>query len=243
MTCIYLRISKYLAAFFRGDGQGNSISPSQPVEFSPYTKEYAILSGSPRIIPAAQQHRAACYSQSAWSNLVAGRPPQGGKQIISRRPSEPLSYAEYCALEGVNNTQKSSSFDFLCIAVPREIFADGRVRRSNATMTLDANAARDLRRLLRRTFVRVFLDFKQRNLAFSRSQGFSRSNVEIIERFLMIYDIPVGHDLKERESLRRLMIRWEREAAQYAQSPIVSGDEIIARIDEHELRGGLPKYD
>ncbi len=175
--------------------------------------------------------------------MLCGRKPQGGKQILSRKVDSPLSYAEYCALEGLKNNPRNNSYDFLCIEVPREVYCSGRVLRSNATMALDSNAARDLRRLLRQTFVRTFLDFKQRNVAFAKSQGFERSNVEIIERFLMMYDIPVGHEQRERESLRRLMIRWEKEAATYAKSPLIVGDELVTRIDEHELRGGLPRYE
>lgn len=242
MANIYLRISKYIAAFLRGDGQGNSILRSQPIEFSQYTQEFAILANSLRIIPAEQQHRASCYSQAAWNNMLRGRRPSGGQPLLIRKQSDPLSYAELCVLEGIKNKQKTDDSDFICIAMPRETYGVNRVIRTNATMTLDADSARDLRRLLRRTFTRTFLEFKQRNHAFAQEKKISRSNIEIIERFLMMYDIPVSHDLKERESLRRLLIRWEKEAAYYANSPDVGGDEIIGRIDEHEIRGGLPKY-
>ncbi len=235
MANIYLRISKYVAAFLRGDGQGNSIPFSQPIVFSPYTQEHAILFNSLRIIPAAQQHRASCYSQSAWNNMLAGRRPQGGSKLLVRAADTPLTYAELCALEGFKNKQKFSDSDFLCIAMPRETFYDGRVSRTNATMTLDSESARDLRRLLRRTFIHTFIDFKHRNVAFARRQGFTRSNIEIIERFLMMYDIPVGHDLKERESLRRLLIRWEKEAAYYADSPMVAGDDMVGSIYDGEI--------
>lgn len=231
---IYLRISKYVACFLRGDGQGCSIPPTQPIEFSPYTHEHAILFNSLRIIPASQQHRASCYSQSAWSNMLRGRSPKGGKTLIIRDARDPLSYSELCALEGIKNRQKLNDSDFICIALPREIYSDGRILRSNATMTLGTEAARDLRRLLRRTFIHTFLDFKHRNVAFARNRGINRSNIEIIERFLMMYDIPVGHDLKERESLRRLLIRWEKEAAYYANSSDVAGDDMVGYIAENE---------
>lgn len=242
MANIYLRISKYVASFLRGDGQGGSIHFSHPIEFSPYTQEYAIIANSLRVIPAAQQHRASCYSQSAWNNMLRGRKPEGGPPLIVRKQTDPLSYAELCVLEGIKNKQKLDGSDFLCIALPRETYFPGKVTRTNATMTLDTEACRDLRRLLRRTFTRTFLEFKQKNVAFAHEKGISRSNIEIIERFLMMYDMPVSHDLKERESLRRLIIRWEKEASYYANSEAVAGDEIIGRIDEHELRGRLPRY-
>lgn len=236
MANIYLRISKYIASFYRGDGQGNSISANTPLELSPYSKEYTILANCLRVIPAEQQHRAACYSQSAWDQMRLGRKPQGGSPLLIRKPSVPLSYAEYCVLEGVRNDKRLYDFDFLCIAMPKEIYNGTRFLRSNATMTLDGTAARSLRRLLRLSLVQSFLDFKEKNKAFARAQNISRSNIEIIERFMMMYDMPVSHDLKERETLRRLSARWEKDARNYAMSDEVANHEIIGRIDEHEKK-------
>lgn len=242
MANIYLRVSRYIAAFYRSDGQGNSSSPSVPIKFSPYTQEYTILANCLRVIPANQQHRAACYSQSAWNSMLRGRKPQGGSPLLARDASEYLSYAEYCALEGVKNKCRFDDFDFLCIAMPLEIFNGTRLLRSNGMMTLDTAASRDLRRLLRRTLVHTYLDFKERNEAFARAQHITRTKIEILERFMMMYDMPVSHDLKERESLRRMAVRWENEARTYALSEDVAGDELISRIDRHEIHGGKPDY-
>ena len=43
MANIYLRVSRYVAAFMRATGDGQSMPPSQPVEFSRYTQEYVTL--------------------------------------------------------------------------------------------------------------------------------------------------------------------------------------------------------
>lgn len=236
MANIYLRVSKYIASFYRGDGQGNSVSADTPLVLSQYSREYTIMTNGLRVIPAAQQHRAACYSQSSWDQMRHGRRPEGGVPLLVRESSDPISYAEYCALEGIVNKQKVYDFDFLCIAMPKEVYNGQRFLRSNATMTLDTEAAKALRRFLRLSFVQAFLDFKEKNIAFARAQHISRSNIEIIERFMMMYDMPVSHDLKERESLRRLSARWEKQARNYAMSDEVAKHEIIGRIDEHERK-------
>ncbi len=243
MANIYLRVSRYVAAFMRATGDGQSMPPSQPVEFSRYTQEYVTLTNGLRIIPEQQQSRASCYSQIAWQNMLRGRMPQGGKPIILRNPDDYLTYSEICTLEALPNKTRSEAYEFLCIALPREVCIDGTVIRVHKSYTLDTRAANDLRGLLRDTFIRVFYDFDQRNRIFAQSQGFHRSDTEILERFLAEYNVPVSHDKKERNTLRRLVRRWRKEASYLVQSPTIIGDDLVTRIDEHERRGGLPSYD
>lgn len=242
MANIYLRTSKYVAAFLRGDGNGESIPPLTPITLSPYTQEYMVLTNGLRIIPSEHQHWGSCYSQIAWSNMLRGIPPQGGQKLLLRNPSEYLSYTEICTLESLNNRTKTEAYDFLCIALPREITIDGRVIRLNKAYTLTNPAANQLRRMFRVMFIRAFLDFETENIDFAKSHNIHRSNVEIMERFLMKYDIPVSHDKSERDTLRRLAQRWRNEAADFGNRPSIRRDDIITRIDEHELRGGLPRY-
>lgn len=243
MSNIYLRVSKYVAAFMRGNGDGQSLLPSQPISFSPYSQEYVILVNGLRMIPEAQQHWASCYSQAAWQNMCYGILPQGGKAVIKRDPAEYLSYAEVCTLEHLPNKTKKFSYEFLCISIPSEIFKDGRITRTNKRFTLDTRVANHLRKMLRNLFIRTFLDFENRSKEFAKANGFERSNIEIIERFLMRYDIPVSHDHTERDTLNRLSQRWRKEARMLFKDKRIISDTLVTRIDEHELRGGLPSYD
>lgn len=243
MSNIYLRTSRYVAAFMRALGDGMSMPANQPVVFSPYTQEYVVLANGLRIVPESKQHRASCYSQSAWQNMLRGRLPQGGKPIIVRNPEDYLSYAEICTLEQLNNRTKTDAYEFVCIQIPREIYTNGHVERTTKSYTLDSSAANALRKLLRESFIRTFLDFETRNLIFAQANHIHRSDVEIMERFFMEYDVPVSHDLNERETLRRLKQRWHKEAVYLANSPAIIKDGLVSRIDEHELTGGRPKYD
>ena len=63
-----------------------------------------------------------------------------------------------------------------------------------------------------------------------------------MERFFAKYDIPVSHDQKERDSIRRQMHRWKKEGEKYIEDDVMVDDEDVRRIDEYELRGGLPDY-
>lgn len=243
MANIYLRTSRYVAAFMRSTGDGQSLPFTTPIEFSPYTKEYVVLTNGLRIVPEHQQHRASCYSQTAWQNMLRGKLPQGGKPILNRNPSDYLSYAEICTLERLPNKTKTDAYEFLCITIPREVYQNGHIVRTGRSYTLDTSAAQQLRRLLRESFIRVFLDFETRNHIFAQTNGIHRSSIEILERFFMEYDLPVSHDQKERSTLRRLIQRWRKEASYLSKSPSIVDDELINRIDEHEIYGGQPRYD
>ena len=167
----------------------------------------------------------------------------GGKPIINRNPDDYLTYAEICTLERLPNKTKTEAYEFLCISVPREVFIDGRVQRISKSYTLDTRAANQLRQILRNNFIRRYMDFVEKNEIFAKAKHIERSNVEILERFLMEYDIPVSHNQNEREGLRRLSYRWKQEAKRLVQDPTIIGNDLITRIDKHERYGGLPKYD
>ncbi len=243
MPNIYLRVSSYVAAFLRATGDGQSNPPSTPITFSPYTQEHVVLVNGLRIVPEGQQHYASCYSSSAWQNMSRGIPPQGGKAVIRRNPDDYLSYAEVCALECMPNKTKKFGYEFICLAIPREICKNGKIVHTNKSFTLDSSAAYQLRSLLRNQYIRTYVDFENRSKIFAEAHGIKRSSVEILERFLMEYDIPVSHTKNEVDTLRRLAQRWRKEAALMAKAPAIITDGMITRIDEHELRGGIPSYD
>lgn len=241
MANIYLRVSKYVAAFVRTVDEGTGMPPNEPVVFSPYTEEYRILESSLMYVTEDNQHVASCYSESAWKNMLCGRKPSGGKAILPRNKEEYLNYNEVCAIEGYRFTSRNA-YDFLCIAMPQEIFNGQAIVRSRNTFTLSRENAFRMRRLLRNTFVRTFLTFVRNNEMFAEDNNISRSDVEIMERFFLRYNIPITTDGGGRNTMRRLLQRWREEAERLYKAPTIIGDKLITRIDEHERRGGLPKY-
>lgn len=236
MSNIYLRVPYYVAAFTRAVGDGESLPPSVPVVFSSFSEEYSVLVNGLRIVPESKQHYASCYSQSAWQNMLRGRMPQGGKVILNRNPTEWLTYAEVCTLERLTNTTRREAYEFLCIELPREMFAGGRVVRPNKSYSLDSGPANHLRRLLRLHFVRKYLSFEKKNRIFAEEHHLHRSNYEILERFLMEYNIPVSHDQRERKTLKRQLMRWRKELRHSISVSDINNDITITRIDKRELR-------
>ena len=77
---------------------------------------------------------------------------------------------------------------------------------------------------------------------FAEDNNISRSEVEIMERFFLRYNIPITTDGGGRNTMRRLLQRWREEAERLYKAPTIIGYKLITRIDEHERRGGLPKY-
>lgn len=241
MANIYLRLSNYVAAFMRSVGDGDSLPKSSPVFFSPYSDEYPVIVNGLRIVPEANQHYAACYSQSAWQNMMAGRLPSGGTPILKRNPKEWLTYAEICTLERHTNRTRCDAYDFLCIALPSEVYVNGRVVRLNKAYTLDTSSAQQLRKMLKQTFIREYLRFEKKNRIFAEGHDFTRANYEILERFFMEHNIPVSHDTHERKSLKRQILRWKDEGLRMLNDPRLMDDLAVSRLDPSERKQIMSK--
>lgn len=236
MSNIYIRLPRYVAAYFRSLGDGESLPHETPIHLSPLTDEYVLLTSGLLIVPPDQQRRSSCYSQTAWNNMLCGRKPDGGDPLLHRNRKQHLSYAEVCTLDGLRNFTKADAFDFLAIALPTSIVQNGRTVKVCGNHTLARDQAQQLRQLLRTRMMRAFLRWDNDNTLFAATQNITRTQVEVLERFLMEHNVPVSHDQVEMESLRRLAIRWREEAHRLTHSKRIRGNKTITRIGKEEIR-------
>lgn len=208
MPNIYLRLPSYVSAFYRNRDINNPLPYDKPVTFVEYSQEYVIMSIGLRILNDKAMARSHCYSQFAWKNMLQGRAPGGGLKIIRRDKTEWLSPTEVRTLADEKVPSVDENFDYLCIGTPREICVGGELHRITGSYSLDGRSAQALEALMRHEFQFCLLDWLQQDRKFCVNKGIERTRIESLERFLMVYDIPVSTDNKERESLRRMVNRW-----------------------------------
>ena len=239
MANIYLRLPYYVCAFYRGLDSEHPLTEWDPYEFKEYTHEGQVLQRNLRLIDEVNQ-TALCYSERAWNNMLHGKEPGGGKVILKRDPKEWLSSREICMLNGHDVTQKQESLDYLCIEMPKEVLINGEIRRSNPSYALDYQPAYRFTGMLRQEFYHVFLDWCEQDQRYCNRNNIHRTNIEVMERFLTQYNIPVSVDGKERETLRRMKNRWLANARKRPNDRLNFGEEARGYL-EHFSADNLRK--
>lgn len=208
MANIYLRVPWYVAAYYRGREEDHQLTEWQPVEFADYSREFMIMENGLRYLPEqAQSH--ICYSQTAWNNILHGRRPDGGEVIIRRDPKEWPDTKEICTLIGKANHGRQSSSEYLAIKMPREVYFNKHVHRTNQTYCLAYDVAVWLSSELMRQFCYEYLEWTEYRKEFVRRQlGRKPKTNEIVEMFFTQFNFPPSILPTERESLRRMHTRW-----------------------------------
>lgn len=207
MANIFVRLPWYVAAYYRGLEEDNPLSEWDPIEFVDYTHEYVVMQNNLRLIPEKNLSRL-CYSQRAWDNILHGRKPEGGKVLINRDPKQWPTTQELCTLTGVQATPRMESADYLCIKMPREAWLNRSTHRTNPSYALSYDVAQMFIRMLSQEFYHVFTDWVDQDERYCIQNNIHRKNIEVMERFLVQYNIPISVDSKDQESLRRMRNRW-----------------------------------
>lgn len=209
MANIYLRLPSWIAAYHRNYDTEHRLGPFDPVKFSSYTDHAVVMRGGLVLQTNNSRKIVNCYNQTQWKNMLAGKKPDG-KQVMKRDADTWLTYDEICALMGVQISHRSDSYDFLCIQMPQTILVGDREVRTNSSFCLTNEAAEVLQLLLARDFKRAFVNWEIETQAhcIQSDRIIQRGQMNTIERFLMHYEIPVSMDGREKESLRRQLLRW-----------------------------------
>ena len=158
---------------------------------------------------------AECFSQRSWRNILQGKMPIGGKRVLNRDENEWPTMQEICLLTGDKKVQRMDGYDYLCIEMPKEILVGRQYKPTNASYTLPPSAANSMVTLLRTFFIFVMLDWVRQERHFCNVHGISlkkRNLTMMIDHFFYYYDICIGTNGKDRESMRRMAIRWIDEA-------------------------------
>mgnify|MGYP006873053177 CR=1 FL=1 len=207
MANIYLRVPQYVAAFYRHRDFDNILTEFQPVSFEDFSFESTLIQCGMVDDSNKKILTVLCYSEQSWKNILKGKLPRGGKTVFMRVAGKWPTAREIVALEGRNLKQNEELFDYLCIALPKEIMTGGKMMKTPKTTSLDGQTAQRLANVLRNEFYQAYYEWvTQLKNQFER-RGLTISKAECMERFYAQYDIPITPGTHQQESMRMAIKR------------------------------------
>lgn len=213
MANIYLRVPTYVAQFYRGRvAPDPPLTEFEPVEFSQFQLEHVIMQSGLAMVNERDCEQSVCFSERMWKNILNGRPPQGGKAILNRDPTEWPGIDEVNTLTGTKRNLKTDGYDYLCIAAPKVMVIGPSYKPVTQSFTLPFGTANQLIRQLRREFIRIMLWWVTEELLVCNRRGIQRDVIECIDHFFYHYQMCLGTNKKDRDSMRRMSMRWLEEA-------------------------------
>lgn len=209
MPNIYLRLPKSRCQFARHRDPNRVLQPQDPLVFSPFSTEFAVMRNSLSNAAAQlQEVNTHCFSHQQWVNMLHGKDPLGQKMVVKRDQNEPLTFDEVQHLCGLREKNKSVNDDYLCIKLPTEIEVVDTVRVVTPSWNLDKHGVHRLSELIKNDFKRSIVEWALATFDFCTSNGriVCRPQRSVLERFMMRYGIEPTAE--ERDNLRRVIERW-----------------------------------
>ena len=237
MANIYLRVPTYVAQWYRGRvAPANPLGEFEPVAFSRFQTEYAMMESWLVFRNESDMEHTNCFSERMWKNILQGKKPQGGKPILKRDPTVWPSMDEILFLTNQQRNKKTDGFDYLCIAAPKTMVIGGCFKPVTGSFTLPFKQANALVKQLRREFLRIFLHWIAEELFVMDRRGIQRDVVMCIDHFFYHYNMCLGTNATDRESMRRMSKRWLGEAKMLPEE-IDCEDALMVYENEEKKRG------
>ena len=211
MANIYIKVPTAVAQWYRGRLK-EPLTEFQPVVFSPYQTELAIMEADIMLVPEGQMDHTVCFSERMWKNILNGRKPQGGKALLKRESTEWPSMEEVNFLTNLSKNKKTDGYDYLCVAAPKAVRMGTSYKMVTTSFTLTAAGASELARYMKREFVRVMLHEICEEIALNDKRGLRREVMSCIDRFFYRNNICLGTNTKDRDTMRRMATRWMEDA-------------------------------
>ncbi|MBR6275932.1 MAG: hypothetical protein IKR31_03235 [Prevotella sp.] len=216
MANIYLKVPTYVAQFYRSRDVNNQLGEFQPVEFSPFQQESTMIAASIMFVSEQASEHTMCFSERMWKNILNGKKPQGGKMLLKRDATEWPTMDEVNCLTDMKRNKKTDGFDYLCIAAPKSIVIGGQYKQVTTSFTLPFRQSNELVRQLRTEFIRILLNWVRKELALCDERGIQRDVIMCIDHFFYHYNMCLGTNGTDRDSMRRMAMRWIEDAKMLA---------------------------
>jgi hypothetical protein len=240
MANIYLRVPTYIAQFFRNMDTDHRLTEFDPVQFSPYSAPSWIMGTALTLVDACAVKHTVCFSQRMWNNMLRGKAPAGDKTIVNRDPQEWLTTEEINTLNGLPRSKRMDSYDYLCIEAPKSVIVGHQYRQVTPSFTLPVPAANDLIRQLRILFVfRLSVWIRNEQMRCITIGIPIRDIGMCIDHFFFHYEMNMGASGTDRDSMRRMAVRWLSEANLLADE---IDDEDVLHVYEVERANRIPSF-
>lgn len=235
MPNIYVKVPTYVAQFYRSRDIQNPLTEFQPVKFSPFQTESVIMSTWLMTIGESLVENAVCFSQRQWYNMLNGKLPQGGDVILKRNPEVWLTMEEVITLTRQKRNGKTDGMDYICIETPKSIVVGQQYKQVTPSFALPYVATCDLVRRMRQEFIRVFVEWMRKEMAYCDIQGIQRDITTCVDHFFYHYNMELGANGADRDSMRRMAKRWMEDSHAFVNS-ITDEDVLFVYQNERETR-------
>ena len=236
MANIYIKVPTAVAQWYRGRYK-QPLTEFQPVVFSAYQDETAIMMNDLLLVSESQTDHTLCFSERMWKNILNGRRPQGGKALLKRDAAEWPSMEEVNFLTNSTKNKKTDGYDYLCVQAPKAIMVDGTYRQVTTSFTLTAAGASELARVMRNEFIRVMLHEVCEEIALNDKRGLRRDVMSCIDRFFYRNNMCLGTNTKDRDTMRRMATRWMEDAQLLGKD--VKDEEVLFVYEKEEANKSI----
>lgn len=211
MANLYIRVPFYVASYFRTKSDREKLAPNEPLVVDETNPIWPIFIGSLHrkcnMIPSNYF----CFSQKEWRTMMNGKPLAGGAKLMSQEDELTLSDVEVSILTGLRTPKNDGLGEYLCFALPKEIFRNGKYVKTDAWWCLTKSGTYDFRKYLVNEFWRALFTYMDRRRDAFAFEKRTFIVIDCLDSFMERHDIHCSLDYHERETLKRGMNRKRKE--------------------------------
>lgn len=207
MANFYIRVPHYVASYFRNIDRENPIPVGGVVKIESGTPLWDVMSGALCCNSNNVVHKNYCFTSKQWQKMMKGNRLVGKVVLKNREDELTLNDDEIKVLAGLPIPRNDNTGEYLCVAMPREVYHNGRIVATSTQWFLSPRGAGEVRKKMVEEFWRALLAYQDRrhDVCANKRQKFVA--IECLESFLARYDIRNSLDNKERDALKRNMNR------------------------------------
>lgn len=207
MANFYIRVPFYVASYYRNKDKTSPIPVGGIVYIESddplwYTISENLVCNSGNIV-----HKNYCFSSKQWQKMMKGSTLSDKKTDITRMDELTISDDEIKVLAGLPVPRNDNSGEYLCVAMPREVYHSGRIMATNTLWFLSPRGAGKVRKAMVDEFWRALFTYTDTRRDVCANKRHKYVVIEGLESFMERYDIPNPPDNSTREMLKRNMNR------------------------------------
>lgn len=209
MANFYLRVPHYVASYFRNKDKYHPVNVGGVVHIESDDPLWYVIHDSLCCNVNSSIHANYCFTAKQWQRMMSGYSlsEKGGIILKDRFDELTISDKEITLLTGLKVPRNDDSGEYLCIAMPKEVWHKGRIMATNTQWYLTPRGAGIVRKKMVDEFWRALFTYMdtRHDVCANKRQKFVV--IECLESFMERYDITNSMSNAERDTLKRNMNR------------------------------------